>query len=49
MWAAIDITSVDVCTRNGLVTFYLLFVMELKTRQVHFAGCTTVAWETWVH
>ena len=30
----------EVWTRNGLVTFHLLFVIELKTRRVHFAGCT---------
>ncbi len=38
--AAIDFTSVEVWTKGGLVTYYLLFVMELKTRTVHFAGCT---------
>ena len=36
--AAIDFTTVEVWTKGGLVTFYLLFVMELKTRRVHFAG-----------
>ncbi len=39
--AAIDFTTIEVWTNRGLVTFYLLFVMELKTRRVHFAGCTT--------
>ncbi len=39
--AAIDFTTVEVWTKGGLATFYLLFVMELKTRRVHFAGCTT--------
>ena len=38
--AAIDFTTVEVWTKSGLVTYYLLFVMELKTRRVHFAGCT---------
>ena len=46
--AAIDFTSVEVWTRNGLVTFYLLFVMELKTRRVHFVGCTTSPDESWL-
>ena len=46
--AAIDFTSVEVWTKSGLVTFYLLFVMELKTRRVHFTGCTTSPHETWV-
>ncbi len=35
--AAIDFTTIEVWTKGGLVTFYLLFVMELKTRRVHFA------------
>ena len=39
--AAVDFTTIEVWTKGGLVTYYLLFVMELKTRRVHFAGCTT--------
>ncbi|MDC0935384.1 integrase core domain-containing protein [Pirellulales bacterium] len=46
--AAIDFTTVEVWTKSGLVTFYLLFVMELKTRRVHFAGCTTSPHEFWM-
>lgn len=38
--AAVDFTTVEVWTKGGLMTFYLLFVMELKTRRVSFAGCT---------
>ena len=38
--SAVDFTTVEVWTKGGLVTYYLLFVMELKTRRVHFAGCT---------
>jgi putative transposase len=37
---AIDFTTIEVWTTGGLVTFYLLFVMELATRRVNFAGCT---------
>jgi putative transposase len=46
--AAIDFTTIEVWTKGGLVTFYLLFVMELKTRRVHFAGCTTQPNENWM-
>jgi transposase InsO family protein len=45
---AIDFTTVEVWTRSGLVTFYLLFVMELKTRRVNFVGYTTGPHETWI-
>jgi transposase InsO family protein len=38
--AAVDFTTVEVWTKRGLVTFYLLFVMELATRRVKFMGCT---------
>jgi putative transposase len=38
--AAIDFTTVEVWTKSGLVTYYLLFTMRLATRQVHFLGCT---------
>jgi putative transposase len=39
--AAVDFTTVEVWTPRGLVTFYLLFVMELATRRVRFPGSTT--------
>jgi transposase InsO family protein len=45
---AIDFTTIEVWTKGGLVTFYLLFVMEIKTRRVHFAGCTTNPHENWM-
>jgi transposase InsO family protein len=38
--AAIDFTTVEVWTRGGLTTYYLLFVVELSSRKVYFAGCT---------
>jgi len=31
--AAVDFTTVEVWTKNGLITFYLLVVMELATRR----------------
>jgi transposase InsO family protein len=46
--AAVDFTTVEVWTQNGLVTFYLLFVMELATRRAHFAGATANPDEPWV-
>lgn len=46
--AAIDFTAVEVWTRGGLVTYYLLFVMDIKTRRVHFAGCTPNPDEIWM-
>jgi putative transposase len=46
--AAIDFTTVEVWTTKGLVTFYLLFVMELATRRVQFAGITTNPDEVWM-
>lgn len=46
--AAIDFTTVEVWTNRGLVTFYLLFAIELKTRRVHFAGCTVNPNEVWM-
>ena len=39
--ASVDFTTIEVWTKGGLVTCYLLFAMELVTRRVHFAGCTT--------
>lgn len=45
---SIDFTTIEVWTRGGLVTYYLLFVMELATRRVHFAGCTPNPHERWM-
>jgi len=45
---AIDFTTIEVWTKSGLVTFYLLFVMEVATRRVHLAGCTTNPDERWM-
>jgi transposase InsO family protein len=45
---AIDFTTIEVWTKSGLVTFYLLFVMEVATRRVYFAGCTTSPDDRWM-
>lgn len=45
---AIDFTTIEVWTKGGLVTFYLLFVMEQATRRIHFAGCTPNPDEAWM-
>jgi transposase InsO family protein len=38
--AATDFFTVEVATWHGLVTYYVLVVMELNTRRVHLAGIT---------
>ena len=39
--AATDFFTVEIWTCRGLVTYYVLFVMQLSTRYVHIAGLTT--------
>lgn len=46
--ASVDFTTVEVWTRGGLVTYYLLFVMEVATRRVHFASCTANPDDSWM-
>ena len=38
--AATDFFTTEVCTKSGLVTYYVLFFMHLATRRVHIAGIT---------
>jgi transposase InsO family protein len=38
--AATDFFAVEVAKPSGLITYYVLFVMELSTRRVHVAGIT---------
>jgi putative transposase len=45
---AIDFTTIEVWTKGGLVTYYLLFVMKVATRTVHFAGCTVHPTAEWM-
>jgi hypothetical protein len=37
----VDFTTIEVWGLKGLVTMYLLLVMEVASRRVYFAGCTT--------
>ena len=46
--ASIDFTTIEVWTASGLVTYYLLFVMKVATRTVHFAGCTVHPTGEWM-
>ena len=45
---SIDFTTVEIWTTGGLVTHYLLFVMELRRRRVHFSGCTANPQDYWM-
>jgi transposase InsO family protein len=38
--AATDFFTVEVATWHGLVTYYVLMVMDLSTRRIHLAGMT---------
>jgi transposase InsO family protein len=47
LWAT-DFFSTEVWTLGGLVTFYVLFLMKLDTREVHLAGVTSHPDEVWM-
>jgi hypothetical protein len=47
LWAT-DFFSTDVWTLGGLVTFYVLFLIKLDTREVHLAGVTCHPNEMWM-
>jgi len=46
--AAVDFTTIEVWTKKGLVTHYVLFSIELATRRVQFAGSTTNPDDIWM-
>jgi len=46
--ASVDFTTIGFWTKKGLVTYYLLFFMDLATRRVHFAGRTVHPDEEWL-
>lgn len=46
--AATDFFSVEVWTKGGLVTYFVLFVIDLATRRVKIAGITTSPSGPWM-
>jgi hypothetical protein len=46
--AAADFFSVEVVTSRGLVRYFVLFVMQLKTRRVHIAGIWRSLDDAWM-
>ncbi len=46
--ASIDFTTVDVWSKKGLGTYYVMFAMELSTRRVNLVGLTTQPNEAWM-
>ena len=46
--AAVDFTTVEVWTRGGLATYYILIAMRLSTRRIEIAGVTPHPNAAWV-
>lgn len=46
--AATDFFTTEVWSRHGLVTYFVMFVIELKTRRVEIAGITTSPDSAWM-
>lgn len=46
--AAIDFTTTEIWTLHGLVTMYVLVVLELKTRRIEIAGVTINPDSAWI-
>jgi transposase InsO family protein len=45
---ATDFFTVEVLTMTGLVRYFVLFVIDIKTRQVHVAGIAHQVYGAWV-
>lgn len=45
---ATDFLTVEVCTLKGLVTHYILFVIDIASRSVHIAGVTPHPGNEWI-
>jgi putative transposase len=46
--AATDFFTVEVCTARGLVTFYVLFFLDLASRTAKIAGATSNPGDAWM-
>ena len=46
--AATDFITAEVLTLRGLVTYYVLFFIHLKSRRVIIAGITVHPYERWM-
>jgi hypothetical protein len=46
--ASVDFTTIAVWTKSGVITYYLLFFMELATRRAHLTGLTAYPDEVWM-
>ena len=46
--AATDFLSVEACTLKGLVTYYVLFFIDIASRSVHVAGVTPHPDSAWM-
>jgi len=46
--AAVDFTTVEVWTRHGMITFYILVAMRLKTRRIEVGGVTESPNTEWI-
>src|SRR5512138_552059 len=46
--AAADFFTAEVCSLRRLVTYYVLFIIEVSRRIVHIAGITTQPNESWM-
>ncbi len=46
--AAVDLFTVEVWTRGGLVRYYVLFFIKLSSRRVHVAGITPQPHSNWI-
>ena len=45
---ATDFLSIEVCTLKGLVTYYILFFIDIASRSVHVAGITAHPQNAWM-